>query len=157
MHRHDRRRQPRATPATLLGVVEKCSKRVNIALNRGPRVTILIPFTRNCGIDIVNGHILERLISLPEAMEKLLHIPATNADRMWRQAFLPSHMVCEFLDQVCVGATWGLYGAKTAKKTEPLASVRDESPPCPPVIGRVVSVRLRLTVNPQTCSRFDLC
>src|SRR6516225_10114208 len=104
MHGHDRRRQPRATPATLLGVVEKCSERVNVTLNRGPRVTVLIPFARNRSIDVGDVHLLERLMSLPEALEKLLHIPAPNADRVLRQAFLPNHVVCEFLDQVCVWA-----------------------------------------------------
>jgi len=43
-------------------------------------------------------------MSFPEAVEELLHVPATNADRMLGQAFLPEHVVFESFDQVSVRA-----------------------------------------------------
>jgi hypothetical protein len=41
-------------------------------------------------------------MSFPEAVEELLHVPATNADRVLGQAFLPEHVVFESFDQVSV-------------------------------------------------------
>jgi hypothetical protein len=43
---------------------------------------------------------LEGMMLLPEAVKKLLHVPATNTDSVWRQAFLANHVVCEPLNQV---------------------------------------------------------
>jgi hypothetical protein len=47
-------------------------------------------------------------MSFPEAVEELLDVPATNADRVLGQTFLPQHVVFESLDQVGVRAAGDL-------------------------------------------------
>jgi len=95
-------------------------------------------------------------MSFPEAVEELLHVPATNADRVLGQAFVPEHVVFESFDQVGIRATRDLNRLQPSKKTEPLLGVGDESPPSVPIIGCVMSVRLRFPANPSIRSCMDL-
>ena len=93
---------------------------------------------------------------LPEASQKLFQVPAMDSDRVWRQAPFPDHIVCIFLDQVCVRAARDFSRAQAAQEPEPLLGVRDETHPPIPVISHVMAVGLGLTVDPQIGGRMDL-
>src|SRR5437016_14596367 len=93
---------------------------------------------------------------LPGASQKLFQVPAMDSYRVWRQAPFPDHIVCIFLDQVCVRAARDFSRAQAAQEPEPLLGVRDETQPPIPVISRVMAVGLGLTVDPQISGRMDL-